>query len=417
MNRRILTRIHAWLACVLAMALLLLMPAVVRADGIFNAASSGSEQLRRPELITVLLALAILVVSLAAIPLLFHQRKQGNMWRLFNGLCATLITMALVGTLSLSLLYREKQKNEEAARHDYQLALQEIKTFPASLGLASSDVRGWSWDPRGDTLAYLEVSPEAALIVFDPASGVSSEVKRYDSGSDPVFHAWSEGGDCLVCSYADPSDSASARVFQVIDRQGNIVYQQDLPAYGDITGSSYAPALVFKGEVMYLLKVQPVASTSSGSESGSGTSEGGCFKLLAYDMNTGSEIAGRLLPASFLPGELAYQPEGHISIVGFKPEGGDGDQYETLFVSGGLLPSGTIELLKVDPATLSIVEEKAVYRGPLQVYASDLYGNPQSAYLDPGDRFLVLRDAGGTALAFDFRTGEKQVVPEDTSRE
>jgi hypothetical protein len=124
---------------------------------------------------------------------------------------------------------------------------------------------------------------------------------------------------------------------------------------------------------------------------------------MAYDMNSGSEIAGCLLPASFLPGELAYQPEGHISIVGFRFE--------------GLLPDGAIELLKIDPTTLSIKEEDTVYRGSLQVYASDIYGNPQSVYLDPNDRFLVLRDAGGKTLAFDFRTGEKQTVPEDAPRE
>jgi hypothetical protein len=249
MNERMRTRIYPWLACVPAMAVLFLTPAVVRADVLLLPGSSGIEQLRRPELITVLLALAILVVSLAAIPFLFRHRKQGNMWRLFTGLCATLISMALAGTLCLALLYREEQKNEEAARQEYQLALEEIKAFPSSLGLASSDIRGWSWDPRGDTLAYLEARPEAALFVLDPASDAPREIRRYESGLDPVFHAWSERGDYLICSYADPGDSASARVFQVIDRQGNIAYEQDLPAGGDITGSSYAPALLLKGEV------------------------------------------------------------------------------------------------------------------------------------------------------------------------
>ena len=148
MNERILKRIHAWPAHP-GGALTLLVPAAVRADTILSTGSSGSEQLRRPDLITVLLALAILVVSLAAIPFLFHQRKQGSMWRLFTGLCATLISMALVGTLSLALLYREKLNNEEAARQDYQQALQEIRTFPDSLNVSPSNLRGWSWT-RGE---------------------------------------------------------------------------------------------------------------------------------------------------------------------------------------------------------------------------------------------------------------------------
>jgi hypothetical protein len=414
MNKRMRTRIHPWPACVLAMAALFLMPAVVRADSLLLPGSSGSEQLRRPELITVLLALAILVVSLAAIPFLFRHRKQGNMWRLFTGLCATLISMALVGTLSLTLLYREEQKSEEAARQDYQLALQEMKTFPASLGIASIDVRGWSWNPQGDILAYLELSPEAALFVFDPASGPPRELKRFESGSDPVFHAWSEGGDYLICSHADHGDSASDRVFQVIDRQGSIAYEQDLPAGGGITGSNYATALILEGEVLYVLKAKQEEATSPGSEPGSGIPQGGRFELLAYDMNSGSEVAGCLLPTSFLPSGLAYQPEGHISIVGFWFDDAGGNGVD---INGGLLPSGTIKLLKIDPATLTIEEEKAVYRGPLQVYASEIFGNPQSAHLDPSDRFLVLRDAGGKTLAFDFRTGEMQSITEDSPGE
>ncbi len=417
MNERILKRIHAWPACALAVAFTLLVPAAVRADTILSTGSSGSEQLRRPDLITVLLALAILVVSLAAIPFLFHQRKQGSMWRLFTGLCATLISMALVGTLSLALLYSEKLNNEEAARQDYQQALQEIKTFPASLNVSPSNLRGWSWDLRGETLAYMEMHPGDALIVYDPASGVPREVKRYESGSYPIFHAWSEDGGYLVCSLENPRGPTSTRTFQVIDRQGNIVHELDLPESGYVSGASNISALLLTGEVLYVIEIKAEAATAVGSEPDPGTSRESRFELLTYDVTTGNEIAGCPLPPSFLPRELAYQPTGHISIVGV---GGDGNAYAGWFLDSVVLSGGTLELIKVDPATLSIMEEKVVYRGSLQVYASDIYGsegNPRSAYLDTNDRFLVLRDAGGKVLVFDFYTQERQTVPEDASKD
>ncbi len=271
----------------------------------------------------MLLALAILVLSLAAIPILLRNRTQSNAWRLFTGLCATFVTMAVVATLAMAILYRQEQ--DRAGSSDWkELRAGQPAAYTRTVALPGEGDAG-----REDTSPHLyagRIMPDGTLEEYEmgqaPDGGwkvVSPDGRHIAmAGEDTItVFGFSENGS--VEESRDVGDHVLAFAAGGLSWSptGNrLAYM----AYGGSPGGPYGRLMVLdmeNGVSREMESRDPMPQTVCWSEDGgilaatrviSPGTEGVSAETDLIDVDTGTVIGTLFLPVS---------PEGSIIPLSF----------------------------------------------------------------------------------------------------
>ena len=187
--------------------------------------------------------------------------------------------------------------------------------------------------------------------------------------------------------------------------------------------------LAFDGEVLYVIEIKAEAATTVGSEPDPRTSRESPFR--AAGLRRDHRKRDRRMPLTpilsaertRLSAQQVTSPSSGSSSTMATRMGripGTATHMRVCSSMAGCSPAAPSNSSGSTPPPCPSRKKNWFTRVSLQVYAGDIYGRGKLPGRPTWTRTTIswiLRDAGGKVLVFDFRTQERQMVPEDASKD